>query len=171
MSHLRWDPTLQEWVVYARQRQDRTFLPPAEWCPLCPTRAGTVPAEIPAGRYEIVVLGNRFPGLSSTRTPTEDAPEDAYRFGCEALVASRPGDGICEVVLYTDDHSTILADMSEQRIGQLVEVWTDRYHELGARWATKQAVHAVIAVARRGWAEVGYPLCGPCWRVSLVWRV
>ncbi|MDQ3910544.1 MAG: galactose-1-phosphate uridylyltransferase, partial [Actinomycetota bacterium] len=34
MNQLRWDPTLQEWVAYATHRQDRTFLPPAEYCPL-----------------------------------------------------------------------------------------------------------------------------------------
>ena len=47
MSQLRWDPLLKEWVTYASQRQDRTFLPPAEWCPLCPTKEGGYPTEIP----------------------------------------------------------------------------------------------------------------------------
>ena len=37
MNQLRWDPTLGEWVAYATHRQDRTFLPPAEYCPLDPT--------------------------------------------------------------------------------------------------------------------------------------
>lgn len=133
MSHLRWDPTLREWVVYAPQRQDRTFLPPAEWCPLCPTREGAFPTEIPADRYEIVVFENRFPSLSTARAASGSPPEDCYRFDEASLAPSRPGDGACEVVLYTDNHSATLADMSEKRIGQLIEVWTDRYSELGAR--------------------------------------
>lgn len=60
-NHLRWDPTLCEWVTYAPQRQDRTFLPPADWCPLCPTKPGSLPTEIPRRRYEMVVFENLFP--------------------------------------------------------------------------------------------------------------
>src|SRR5216683_5702790 len=37
-SGLRWDALLGEWVVIAAQRQDRTFLPPPDQCPLCPSR-------------------------------------------------------------------------------------------------------------------------------------
>jgi hypothetical protein len=40
-SELRWDPLVGEWVVIAAQRQGRTFLPPADQCPLCPSRPGT----------------------------------------------------------------------------------------------------------------------------------
>src|ERR1035438_5078268 len=39
-SGLRWDALRGEWVVIAAQRQDRTFLPPADECPLCPSRPG-----------------------------------------------------------------------------------------------------------------------------------
>ena len=42
-SQLRWDPLLGEWVVLASHRQTRTFLPPADLCPLCPTRPGREP--------------------------------------------------------------------------------------------------------------------------------
>jgi UDPglucose--hexose-1-phosphate uridylyltransferase len=38
---------------------------------------------------------------------------------------------MCEVVLYSDDHDATLATMSERRIRNLIEVWTDRYKELG----------------------------------------
>ena len=38
MSELRWNPQLREWVITATHRQDRTFLPGPEKCPLCPTR-------------------------------------------------------------------------------------------------------------------------------------
>jgi UDPglucose--hexose-1-phosphate uridylyltransferase len=36
------------------------------------------------------------------------------------------------VVLYSDDHYGTLAGMSERRIRNLIEVWADRYAELGA---------------------------------------
>ena len=39
MSELRWHPLLQEWVITSTERQDRTFLPPKGYCPLCPMPA------------------------------------------------------------------------------------------------------------------------------------
>ena len=45
-SQLRWDALLGEWVVIARHRQTRTFLPPADQCPLDPSRPGR-PTEGP----------------------------------------------------------------------------------------------------------------------------
>ena len=59
---LRWDALRGEWVVIAAQRQDRTFLPPVDECPLDPSRPGR-PTEIPAPGYDVVVFENRFPSL------------------------------------------------------------------------------------------------------------
>src|SRR5580704_5379403 len=59
---IRWDPLAGEWVVIAAARQDRTFLPPADQCPLDPSRPGR-PTEIPASSYDVVVFENRFPSL------------------------------------------------------------------------------------------------------------
>jgi UDPglucose--hexose-1-phosphate uridylyltransferase len=124
LNQLRWDPTLREWVVYATHRQDRTFLPPAEYCPLDPTKPGGFPTEVPRESYDIVVFENRFPSLAS------DAPEPEE--AGSPLTPTAPGRGICEVVLYSDDHHATLAGMSEKRIRNLVEVWADRYGELGS---------------------------------------
>ena len=124
MSQLRWDPTLQEWVAYATHRQDRTFLPPAEYCPLCPTKPGGFPTEVPRFSYDIVVFENKFPSF----TPDAPVPEEPG----SSLTPTAPGRGVAEVVLYSDDHDATLAGMSERRIRNLVEVWADRYEELGA---------------------------------------
>ncbi len=124
MNQLRWDPTLQEWVAYATHRQDRTFLPPAEYCPLCPTRPGGFPTEVPRESYDIVVFENKFPSFS----PEAPEPEEPGT----ALTPTAPGRGVAEVVLYSDDHDATLAGMSERRIRNLVEVWVDRYEELGS---------------------------------------
>ena len=70
MSELRWNPLLGEWLATATARQDRTFLPPADFCPLCPTKAGGFPTEVPEADYDIVVFENRFPSLS----PNPPAP-------------------------------------------------------------------------------------------------
>ncbi len=124
MNQLRWDPTLGEWVAYATHRQDRTFLPPKEYCPLDPTRPGGFPTEVPRPSYDIVVFENKFPSF------TPDAPETDG--GYDGLTPAAPGRGVCEVVLYSDDHYSTLATMPEGRIRNLVEVWADRYEELGA---------------------------------------
>jgi UDPglucose--hexose-1-phosphate uridylyltransferase len=124
LNQLRWDPTLREWVAYATHRQDRTFLPPAEYCPLCPTKPGGFPTEVPRESYDIVVFENKFPSFS----PDAPEPEEPGN----ALTPTAPGRGVAEVVLYSDDHDATLAGMSEGRIRNLVEVWVDRYEELGS---------------------------------------
>jgi UDPglucose--hexose-1-phosphate uridylyltransferase len=124
LNQLRWDPTLGEWVAYATHRQDRTFLPPAEYCPLDPTKPGGFPTEVPRPSYDIVVFENKFPSLAP------DAPEPEGEGS--TLTPAAAGRGVCEVVLYSDDHNSTLATMPEGRIRNLVEVWADRYEELGA---------------------------------------
>ncbi len=124
MNQLRWDPTLAEWVAYATHRQDRTFLPPAEYCPLDPTKPGGFPTEVPRESYDIVVFENKFPSFSPDATETDGTGG--------AVTATAPGRGVCEVVLYSEDHGATLAGMPERRIRNLVHVWADRYEELGA---------------------------------------
>ncbi|QIN83455.1 galactose-1-phosphate uridylyltransferase [Rubrobacter tropicus] len=124
MNQLRWDPTLREWVAYATHRQDRTFLPPAEYCPLDPTKPGGFPTEVPRESYDIVVFENKFPSFS---------PNAAEAGGVgDPQMTVAPGRGVCEVVLYSQDHDSTLAGMPEGRIRNLVHVWADRYEELGA---------------------------------------
>ncbi|CAA9459334.1 MAG: Galactose-1-phosphate uridylyltransferase [uncultured Rubrobacteraceae bacterium] len=125
MNQLRWDPTLEEWVSYATHRQDRTFLPPAEYCPLCPAKPGGFPTEVPRESYDIVVFENKFPSF----VPDAPEPEEPGT----ALSPTAPGRGAAEVVLYSEDHDATLAELSEGRIRNLIEVWTDRYRELGGR--------------------------------------
>jgi galactose-1-phosphate uridylyltransferase, family 1 len=124
MSELRWNPLLGEWVATATVRQDRTFLPPKDFCPLCPTAPGGFPTEIPEPTYDIVVFENRFPSLSPAPPEPTVEGDDFY--------AVRPSFGQCEVVVYTPNHSSSLADEPVGQIYKLVRVWTDRYRELSA---------------------------------------
>jgi UDPglucose--hexose-1-phosphate uridylyltransferase len=127
LNQLRWDPTLGEWVAYATHRQDRTFLPPAEYCPLDPTKPGGFATEVPRESYDIVVFENKFPSFSP------GAGANAGADGMEGgITATAPGRGVCEVVLYSEVHESTLAGMPERRIRNLVHVWADRYEELGA---------------------------------------
>lgn len=124
MSELRWHPFLEEWVITATHRQDRTFLPPKDYCPLCPTKPGGFPTEVPRDDYDIVVFENKFPSLQ--RNPPLPA------VGATGISPVKPAQGICEVVLYSSEHSTSLAKMPLMRIRNLLRVWQDRFRELGA---------------------------------------
>lgn len=124
MSELRWHPILEEWVITATHRQDRTFHPPDNYCPLCPTKPGAFPTEVPTDDYEIITFENKFPSM---RHP---APEPAV--GETELYKVRPAEGICEVVCYTPRHSGTLTDASLEEMRNLVDVWTDRFRELGS---------------------------------------
>jgi UDPglucose--hexose-1-phosphate uridylyltransferase len=144
---LRWHPLLEEWVVVAPERQDRTHLPPAEYCPLCPTRDASLPTEVPSHDYEIVVFENRFPSFRRGAPPSGE-PKPPYR--------STEAAGACEVVLYSPQHDATLGAMPEEHIVRLVEVWTDRYRELRAR----PEVDYVFIFENRG-KEIGVTLTHP----------
>lgn len=124
MSELRWNPLLGEWVATATHRQDRTFLPPKDFCPLCPTKKNGFPTEVPESKYDIVVFENRFPSLKSS-------PEEPAIDGSE-LYPIREGKGLCEVILYSPDHHTSLAQEPLSQIEKLIRVWTDRFFKAGS---------------------------------------
>ena len=125
MSELRWHPFLEEWVITATHRQERTFFPPTDYCPLCPTKPGGFPTEVPGETYDIVVFENKFPSL-------QKEPPDPSVIGTD-LTPVTPALGRCEVVLYSPEHDGSLATMPLARIGNLIRVWKDRYQELGAK--------------------------------------
>lgn len=151
MSERRYDPTADEWVTLATDRQDRTYQPPEGQCPLCPTPAGT-PAdratEIPRSAFEIAVFDNRFPSLRVPPPEPSVEPTPLYP------VASSYGH--CEVVVYSDDHDATLTDLPTERIALLVGVWTDRYVALGA----DPGVHYVMPFENKG-EVIGVTLSHP----------
>lgn len=122
MSELRWNPLYGEWLATATHRQDRTFLPPADFCPLCPTKPGGFPTEIPEAEYDIAVFENRFPSLSP-------APPEPAIAATELYPVERSF-GECEVVVYTPNHDSTLAREPVGQIYKLIQVWTDRFREL-----------------------------------------
>jgi len=121
----RWNAPLGEWVLFATRRQDRTFLPPADACPLCPTEPGGLPTELARSDFEIAVFENRFPAL----VPTPPPPSEQ---GTE-LSPTAPSAGVCEVVVYSPDHATSLGELPLEAVRHLVDVWAHRTAELSAR--------------------------------------
>jgi UDPglucose--hexose-1-phosphate uridylyltransferase len=148
VSERRWNPVLGEWVITATHRQDRTFLPPAEFCPLCPTRPGGPPTEIGRADFEIAVFDNRFPSLRPD-------PEPPSVEGTQ-LTPVEPSFGACEVVVYTPDHSGTFGALPVRHVRRLITVWAHRTLVLGAR----DEVAYVYAFENRG-EEIGVTLHHP----------
>jgi UDPglucose--hexose-1-phosphate uridylyltransferase len=146
-SQIRRDPVLDEWVVIASHRQDRTHLPPAEQCPLCPSAPGRL-TEIPAGDYDVVVFENRFPSLATGAPPVQE--------GVSAWHARRPGTGRCEVLCYTSDHDASFWRLPPWRLRTVAAVWVDRTLEL----SRLPGVQYVFCFENRG-EEIGVTLNHP----------
>ncbi|MEU0844275.1 galactose-1-phosphate uridylyltransferase [Streptomyces sp. NPDC005962] len=119
-SEIRHDRLLGDDVAVASHRQGRTYLPPADECPLCPSRDGRL-SEIPAADYDVAVFENRFPSLAG----------DAGR---------------CEVVCFTSDHDASFADLTAEQAALVLDAWTDRTAEL----AQLPSVEQVFCFENRG---------------------
>ena len=144
-AHLRWHPLRAEWVAYASHRQNRTFLPPAEYNPLAPTTDPANPTEVPAGPWDVAVFENLFPTLTLA---AHDPPA--------LSVPTAPGTGVCEVVVFTQDANASLGGLPLDHLELLIEVWGDRYVELGDR----PEIQYVFPFENRG-VEVGVTLHHP----------
>ncbi|WP_093765649.1 galactose-1-phosphate uridylyltransferase [Streptomyces sp. F-7] len=103
-SEIRRDELLGDSVAVASHRQGRTYHPPADECPLCPSRDGRL-SEIPDSSYDVVVFENRFPSLAGDS-------------------------GRCEVVCFTSDHDASFASLGERQARLVLDAWTDRTSEL-----------------------------------------
>ncbi|MFE9258549.1 galactose-1-phosphate uridylyltransferase [Streptomyces sp. NPDC006879] len=131
VSERRYDRLLDEWVVIASHRQDRTHMPPADQCPLCPSAPGR-PTEIPAPDYQVVVFENRFPALCG------------------------PDGGRCEVVCFSPDHHASYVDLGKDQVLTVLAALADRTTELAALPGVEQ----VYCFENRG-SEIGVTLSHP----------
>ncbi|MGH3765524.1 MAG: galactose-1-phosphate uridylyltransferase [Pseudonocardiaceae bacterium] len=146
---MRLDVLTGEWVILAPHRMDRTYLPEAANCPLCPSRNGTV-TEIPAEDYDVAVFDNRFPSM----VPNTD-PVPAVVDG-NPLWPQLPGTGRCEVICFTSEHSCSCADLTPSRAATVIEAWADRTRLLSGLSDTRQ----VFCFENRG-SEIGVTLDHP----------
>lgn len=152
-SQVRYDSLLGEWVIIAGHRQDRTYLPPADHCPLDPSRPGQ-PTEIPAPSYEVAVFENRFPSLVTG--DGKAGPPDPGADGPPGLLTARPGHGRCEVVCFSPDHAASFADLTHGQAMLVLAAWADRTAALAARPGVEQ----VFCFENRG-PEIGVTLSHP----------
>lgn len=147
MSELRYNPLKAEWVITATSRKNRTFQPPKDYCPLCPSKPGEFMTEVPKD-YDLVVFENKFPALKRLPANPDIPGTDFYPV--------HPAQGICEVVLYSQEHDDTLAQMEYSKFIKLVKVWKDRYLELGQR----DFIEYVYIFENKG-EEVGVTLSHP----------
>ncbi|TXS41657.1 galactose-1-phosphate uridylyltransferase [Streptomyces sp. uw30] len=105
-SEVRHDVLLGDEVAIASHRQGRTYHPPADQCPLCPSQGDRL-SEIPDSSYDVVVFENRFPSLAGDS-------------------------GRCEVVCFTSDHNASFARLTEEQARLVLDAWTDRTSELSS---------------------------------------
>ncbi len=147
LSQIRYDALLGEWVGIAGHRQTRTYQPPPDQCPLCPSTAANA-SEIPASTYDVAVFQNRFPSFVGSGPDAESSPA--------GLFDTRPGVGRCEVVCFTSEHTATFSHLPLARVRTVIEALIDRTAALSAQPGVAQ----VYCFENRG-AEIGVTLEHP----------
>lgn len=146
-SELRFDQSTGQWVIVAALRQDRTYKPPADQCPLCPGPTGLT-SEVPAPDYDVVVFKNRFPSLSGT-SPSIPLPAGGG-------FVSAPGHGRCEVICFSSEHAGSFANLAPAHARLVVDAWRHRTADLMA----EPGIEQVFCFENRG-EEIGVTLTHP----------
>jgi UDPglucose--hexose-1-phosphate uridylyltransferase len=150
LSQLRFDRSTGQWVIIAALRQDRTYMPPAEQCPLCPGPSGLT-SEVPAPDYDVVVFENRFPGLAGAGASTFALPgNDGDGF------VNAAGHGRCEVICFAANHTGSFAELEPPHARLVVDAWRHRTADLMSRPGIVQ----VFCFENRG-EEIGVTLTHP----------
>ncbi|MGB3301420.1 MAG: galactose-1-phosphate uridylyltransferase [Gordonia sp. (in: high G+C Gram-positive bacteria)] len=150
-THLRRDPRTGTWVMMAPARQDRTYKPPRNMCPLCPDETGQS-SEVPGTSYDVAVFENRFPSLSTASVGSDftlPAP-------ITDLEVQAPGYGRCEVVCFTDRHDGSFAELTVDQARLVIDAWSERTVDLLSR----DGVEEVFCFENRG-EEIGVTLAHP----------
>lgn len=147
-SEVRWNPLFRDYAVIAGHRQSRTYHPPSDLCPLCPSRPG-MNTEIPAADYEVAVFENRFPSLALQSVDTVPLVDDS-------LFKSGPGAGRCEVVSFTSNHTQSFAQLPPEHARTVIDAWADRTSAL----CVVPSIDYVFCFENRG-EEIGVTLSHP----------
>lgn len=130
----RWHPLLQEWVILAATTANRPWsgetlgksedkspdFDPA--CYLCPgvTRASGIKNPDYEKPYAFT---NDFASFSM------EAPDVNLNQGFEQ---SKPVHGTCRVICFSKKHNTTLAELSQEEINNVFEVWQSEFSSLSA---------------------------------------
>jgi UDPglucose--hexose-1-phosphate uridylyltransferase len=143
MSTLRYDPTTNDWVIFAPSRARRPdemrgssprteeAAPGPKVCPFCPGNERLTPTEIFVQRdygragapWQVRVVANKFPALR-----TEESSESCEER--QSFFRYRGGCGAHEVIVESPDHDTILAHQPVDQIDAVLRTLQSRYNDL-----------------------------------------
>ncbi len=118
MAELRWNPLTKDWVMVASHRQSRPQMP-KNWCPFC-KGSGKVPDE----GFTVLRYPNDFPALSNTPPTPDDVATD--------LLQVAPAYGKCEVLLYSDQHTVTIKELSKEHLHALAAMWREVFDDMAA---------------------------------------
>ncbi len=127
---MRQDLLTGDWVSIASARQNRAFLPPAEFDPLAPQSA-TNPSEVPS-EYDVCVFENRSPSFGPALADAEGAPEGLADLAVLENGRTRTSVGRTEVVCFDPRTEGSFADLWPNRVRTVVEAWAQRTAALSA---------------------------------------
>ena len=106
---------------------------------------GDVSGEVPFSDFEIAVFENRFPAFAG----------EASALGPVSVGEEVRANGRCEVVIYSPDHTASLGTLSDERLGLLINVWSERVRVL-----RQMGYPGVLPFENRG-EEIGVTLHHP----------
>lgn len=126
---MRLDPLAGEWIAMASDRMERTFMPAAKSCPLCPAQPGAAyqDGEIPDADYDVVVFENRFPAFAR---PADQAIDAGWSLDDDPIWPVRPAAGRCEVICFSPDHDASLSTLPPSRVRTVIDAWAVRTEAL-----------------------------------------
>lgn len=136
-AHRRYNPLTGEWILVSPHRAKRPWQGKLEEpsgrrlpvhdpdCYLCPgnKRAGNAVNPTYTSTF---VFDNDFGALQQDEVR---APEIAP----DSLLIARPESGVCRVVCFSPRHDLTLAEMTEQEVRAVVDVWKKEFVELESR--------------------------------------
>ncbi len=132
--HRRYNILTGEWILVSPHRAKRPWQgkvekntaslrkPFDEGCYLCPgnERAGGIKNPV---YTETFVFQNDFSAL------IKEASD--FKYNKKDLLIAKGEPGICKVVCFSPRHDLSLADMEQEDIKRVIDVWTNEYVELG----------------------------------------
>ena len=136
ISHRRYNPLTQDWILVSPNRTERPWQGQTEKpvhssspsydpnCYLCPgnTRAGGIHNP----KYSTTfVFDNDFAALQP------DLPKLTVDDGGKNLLLATAESGVCRVVCFSPRHDLTLAQMTPAEIGSVIDVWAAQYRSLG----------------------------------------